>query len=234
MPVHQSYSPGPNESPENGIYHVDAWNALEGIPDGSVDLIFTDPVYENIEDYRRIAKVATRVLKPKGCLVVFYGIPYLKETVNALHEGGRPLTWQFMVYQPGRTTRGQYKMFNHYYAALWCGGQAKNHFTDAIMSHPSGLDYKNRDWGWRKNPDPMMKYIQGLSNPGDVVLDPFTGQGSIPEACIRTGRRYIAFELDEGRCMEARKVSRKTTVPLLVGNDDGWSTVQMFADEEVA
>jgi len=36
--------------------------------------------------------------------------------------------------------------------------------------------------------------IKALSNPGDLVLDPFTGSGSIPVACHRLGRRFIAFE----------------------------------------
>jgi len=36
--------------------------------------------------------------------------------------------------------------------------------------------------------------IKALSNPGDLVCDPFTGSGSIPLAAQRLGRRFIAFE----------------------------------------
>ncbi|MFA5728192.1 MAG: site-specific DNA-methyltransferase [Candidatus Neomarinimicrobiota bacterium] len=36
--------------------------------------------------------------------------------------------------------------------------------------------------------------IKALSNPGDLILDPFTGSGSVPLACHRLGRNWIAFE----------------------------------------
>jgi adenine-specific DNA-methyltransferase len=38
------------------------------------------------------------------------------------------------------------------------------------------------------------RIILACSRPGDVVLDPFMGSGSVAEACVRTGRRAIGFE----------------------------------------
>jgi len=38
--------------------------------------------------------------------------------------------------------------------------------------------------------------LKALSNEGDLILDPFTGSGSIPIACHRLGRRFIAMERD--------------------------------------
>jgi DNA modification methylase len=35
-----------------------------------------------------------------------------------------------------------------------------------------------------------------LSNPGDLVLDPFSGSGSVAVACHRLGRNFIAIERD--------------------------------------
>lgn len=40
--------------------------------------------------------------------------------------------------------------------------------------------------------------IQTYSEPGDVVLDTFMGSGTTAVACIRTGRDFIGFELNEG------------------------------------
>lgn len=41
------------------------------------------------------------------------------------------------------------------------------------------------------------KMIQDSTEPGDVVLDTFMGSGTTAVACVRTGRQYIGFELDE-------------------------------------
>lgn len=43
------------------------------IPDNSIDLIFTDPPYETLYLYGELAKVAIRVLKPGGHLVIYVG-----------------------------------------------------------------------------------------------------------------------------------------------------------------
>jgi DNA modification methylase len=40
----------------------------------------------------------------------------------------------------------------------------------------------------------MEHFITILSNPGDVVLDPFMGSGSTGVACIRQGRNFIGIE----------------------------------------
>lgn len=39
------------------------------------------------------------------------------------------------------------------------------------------------------------RIIRACSNPGDVVLDPFMGSGSLAEAAIRAGRQAIGFEI---------------------------------------
>ena len=39
--------------------------------------------------------------------------------------------------------------------------------------------------------------IEDSSDPGAVVLDTFMGSGTTAVACLRTGRSFIGFELDE-------------------------------------
>jgi site-specific DNA-methyltransferase (adenine-specific) len=43
----------------------------------------------------------------------------------------------------------------------------------------------------------IAKAIEDATDPGAVVLDTFMGSGTTAVACIRTGRNYIGFELDE-------------------------------------
>ena len=44
----------------------------------------------------------------------------------------------------------------------------------------------------------IAKFIEDSTEPGAVVLDTFMGSGTTAVACMRTGRNYIGFELDEG------------------------------------
>lgn len=43
----------------------------------------------------------------------------------------------------------------------------------------------------------MEKLILNSTEPGELVLDPFVGSGSTAVACVRTGRRFVGFEIDE-------------------------------------
>ena len=41
-----------------------------------------------------------------------------------------------------------------------------------------------------------LRYILNSSRPGDLVLDPFSGSGTCLEACLRSGRKGIAIDVD--------------------------------------
>ena len=43
----------------------------------------------------------------------------------------------------------------------------------------------------------IAKAIEDATEPGGVVLDTFMGSGTTALACLRTGRNFIGFELDE-------------------------------------
>lgn len=48
-------------------------------------------------------------------------------------------------------------------------------------------------------------HIASWSAPGDVILDPFMGSGTTAVACIKTGRKYIGFEISAEYCNTAQK-----------------------------
>ncbi len=41
------------------------------------------------------------------------------------------------------------------------------------------------------------RIVRTSSNPGELVMDPFLGSGTTAEACLRTGRRALGFEIRE-------------------------------------
>ena len=64
-------------------------------------------------------------------------------------------------------------------------------------------------WGNHPNHKPfsvLEPLVRQWSRPGDLVLDPFAGSGSIPAAALRLQRRVACIEIDAGW---AAKVSRR-------------------------
>ncbi len=51
----------------------------------------------------------------------------------------------------------------------------------------------------------IQEFLNLLTRRGDVVLDPFMGSGSTAEACKRTGRNYIGFDINLTYCAFARE-----------------------------
>ena len=42
----------------------------------------------------------------------------------------------------------------------------------------------------------MVKLVERITNPGDLILDPFMGSGTTGVACVQTGRNFIGIEID--------------------------------------
>lgn len=58
--------------------------------------------------------------------------------------------------------------------------------TDGKKLHPT-----------QKPVELIQKMIEDSTEPGAVVLDTFMGSGTTAVACVKTGRNYIGFELNE-------------------------------------
>ncbi len=202
----------------NRIYTGDARELALDIPDNSVDLIFTDPVYQNIDDYRWLAETAARVLKDEGHLLTCFGIGYLRETLQAL-DARLFYRWQMGAFQPnGPSRRFCPRGFSKWWSVLWYSKQPKSwpphHFPDMVRSVGySGFFGTHK---WRKNPAPFISWLNGFTDIGDVVVDFFTGEGTIPAACYSLGRNYLAFEIDPATAELARERVANTQPPLFV------------------
>jgi len=60
------------------------------------------------------------------------------------------------------------------------------------------------------------RMIEASTMPDSIVLDMFTGSGSLPAVCKQLGRQYLAFEIDPDTCDIARQRVRDTQPPLFV------------------
>lgn len=53
--------------------------------------------------------------------------------------------------------------------------------------------------------DLMIRLVEQFTDPDDLVLDPFCGSATTGVACLRTGRRFLGVELDEGYAQVAHE-----------------------------
>jgi len=198
----------------NTIVTGDARELAEAIPDESVDLVFTDPVYDRIDDYRWLAETAARVLRPDRFCLIYYGVGYLPETAAAMSEF-LTYEWAHVSYMPTINRRGAYKTFSNYSGFLrYMKGRAipQKHIRDLYVS-----TYRSSNSGhkWTKHAGLIGHHIMALAPPmGAVIFDPFTGSGTVPAVCKMLQRDYIAFEIDPDTAAMARQRVAETQPPL--------------------
>jgi len=210
------YLLGPNDE-NQGIYTGDARELAAAIPDESVDLIFTDPVYDRIDDYRWLAETAARVLKPDRACLVWTSTALMSKVIRAMEP---PLEWAWLMswrrYGPCYPGRSGICVST---ICLWLEkGHSRTYRKIAdCKDAPQDVNNRNNKHRWSK-PEPILySWLEAFTKPGQVVLDLFCGGGSIPAVCkILEYRRWLAFEIDPDTAEAARQRVRQTQPPLFV------------------
>ena len=193
----------------NTIITGDARELAKAIPDESVDLIFTDPVYDRIEDYRWLAETAARVLKPGGNCAAYQAHVFYPETFQAL---GKHLTYRWILTEQKIGTQssifGRRVLCRTKHILLYCRPPiGKKWVVDYTDKYPgSNINHK---WGKGNSALYWLKQFET-----SVILDPFAGGGSLISACKMLQRNYLAFEIDPDTADMARKRVAETQPPL--------------------
>ena len=208
------YLLGPNDE-NQGIYTGDARELAKAIPDESVDLIFTDPVYDRIDDYRWLAETAARVLKPDSACLVWHGTSNLPDITRAMSDWLRYF-WQIACYLP---TLRQFALaptlFNKWRSCL-IYGRGTVRPMKSLQDFAHDLPSNGDNHKWAKTPDVTLRIVDSFCDRCSVILDPFTGGGTVPAVCKMLGRRWLAFEIDPDTAERARERVRMTQPPLFV------------------
>lgn len=174
---------------------------LDDLPDGSVDLIVTDPPYphEDIMLWTDLAKVAARLLGPRGILFAYSGQIFLPEVMERL-ESHLTYGWTFNLSMlKGKTSRimgrhliQTWKPVLAYTKGTWPSGRW---VTDTIKAPKQEKDL----YEWQQPVAPAQQIIEDFSAPGALIVDPFLGVGSFGVAAQQAGRRFVGVEIDSSR-----------------------------------
>ena len=215
----------------NYIDNIDCLEGLAAVPDGSVDVVITDPPYflsmghagcttnaksmnsDNLNSnrtfndlaictpfYKQLFREYRRVLKDDGSFYFFTdwrGYAYYFPLINAELPVRNMLVWD------KKSGPGSFYSFAHElvifgtYKGKTKGGVGTNVWRMAAFNSGAKSTNGEKVHPTQKPVEVITKMIEDSSEPGAVILDTFMGSGTTAVACLRTGRNYIGFELDE-------------------------------------
>ena len=143
-----------------------------------------------------------RLLKDDGGVWIFSGWTNLVDILNSLRDNNLKLINHIIwKYQFGVFTRR--KFVTSHYHILFAVKNEKNYFFNKIEHYPEDVWYFKREYdrGIKKNAtklpiDLVLRCIDFGSKPGDVIMDPFIGNGTTAFAAKGSFRHYIGFEIN--------------------------------------
>lgn len=172
---------------------------LPHMKNNSIDLIFTDPPYDekSIHLYNDLAILAKDVLKPGGSLVTYCGQWALREILNMMYDNGLTYQWQFAVLLEGSFARHYpRKVVIKWKPLLWFSkGKPKNidFISDLIDSTRASKVLHD----WEQPIEDARHVIERLTLTGQTILDPMMGVGTTIIAARSLGRKAIGIEIEK-------------------------------------
>jgi site-specific DNA-methyltransferase (adenine-specific) len=191
------------------VIHGDCIHIMRSMESGSADMIVTDPPYitryrsrdgqtvRNDDNARWLAPAfseAYRVLKSGGFCISFYSWNQADKLLAAWRAAGfRPVG--HVVFRKSYASAKRFLSYHHEQAYLLAQGQVQL----PLIPVPDVIDwrYERNEFHPTQKPISVLNpLIEGFTEPGDLVLDPFCRSGSTLVAAKKLGRRFIGIELD--------------------------------------
>lgn len=227
------------------LIHGDCLEEMKKIPDGSVDLVLTDPPYKTISggnktpkwisgygssvlhkndgkifDFNNItpdqwAKEVYRVLKDNSHCYIMSNYLNLFETQEAFINAGFK-GHNLLVWEKNTANANRWYMKNCEYTLFFYKGKAKSINNASTKTvHKYKNIIGNKKHPTEKPVELMSLYISNSTNDGDTVYDPFMGSGTTGVACKNLNRNFIGIELDKDYFEIAKKRIEETPERLL-------------------
>ena len=202
----------------------DCLELMKDIPDGSVDLVLTDPPYgmafksnyrkekyneiqndKSLEWLERYISECYRVLKNNSaiyCFCSWHNVDVFKQAIEKKFKVKNILIWEKNNTSMG-DLKGSYAPKYEMIIFAHKGRKLLNGFryADIIKANRTG----NKNHPTEKPVDLLKTFICNSTDENAVVFDGFMGSGSCGVACVNTNRHFIGIELDEDYFNIAKK-----------------------------
>jgi site-specific DNA-methyltransferase (adenine-specific) len=173
-----------------------------------------DPVvrFESVRDYRAFTQkwlpLAVQHLEPVAPLVIWTNLLGKQPILQTAAALGYPhLHGEYVWAKRTREVNANEQLLRVYEVALVLGRTALAAADDpalpalpwaVVTGYDDEAEGEGQLWGRHPHHKPfgaLEPLLRTWSAPGDLVLDPFAGSGSIPVAALRLGRRTACLEL---------------------------------------
>lgn len=210
------------------LYQGDCLELMKDIPDGSVDMVLTDPPYgilyqsqwkKNKADWKpkiigdtspftAFIPLLKRILSPSGSTMIFTRWDVQQKFIDTMEQSGlhvkNVLIWDKQIHGMGdlkRAYASRYEsiLFHSENGFSFSGGRPQD-IISVRRVLPHNLLHPNE-----KPVELLERLICQCTIGGATVLDPFMGSGSTGVACMNTGRNFIGMELHPGYFETAQK-----------------------------
>jgi len=212
--IKQSIKQTPFFECEDGLlYCADCMDILPQLPEGCVDLCWTDPPY-NVgkdygtykddmpeEEYRNWCKKwMRRIWEASNEQIVLFA-PTKHKLFFWWLLGERAKEIQ-LTYSPAGAIKWGYQ--NQFSSLLALKRPVKMIPNVWHNCQSTGLGYffkeKHYEHPGYTSEDICKRVVDGFSLTGNIILDPFMGTGSTAVVCRKMGRKWIGCEIDEKWC----------------------------------
>lgn len=205
------------------LYNGDCLEVMKSIPDGSVDLVLTDPPYKmtkqgkscrpnymrsgmgdnlfdgELPDTQTWLKLCYDKMKDDSHLYIFTNTNSLQDFLNAATEVGFKLHNVISMIKDTKMPNRWYLKYTELVLFFRKGAAFPiNDMTSRDYEFVTMPTLKNGKAHVSQKPLSFIeKLITNSCKEGSVVLDPFMGSGTTGVACKNTNRAFIGIELDE-------------------------------------
>jgi len=203
------------------LFTQDAVSWLAGQPGESIDLVITDPAYESLEKHRAIGTTTRlkhskassndwfkifpnarfgelfreiyRVLRKDTHFYLLCDAETMFVAKPAAEQAGfrfwKPLVWDKRTIGMGYHYRARYEFILFF-------EKGKRRLNDLGIPDIISAPRIRGGYPAEKPAEIADVLIRQSSEPGDVVVDPFMGSGSVGIAAARLGRRFLGNDLN--------------------------------------
>jgi len=183
----------------------------------NIDAIITDPPYlkKHLHLYENLARFASHVLKPGGSLLTMAGVAYLPQVLGMMSQH-IDYQWTISYHMLGNSLKVWHRKVRcSWKPILWFvkGKYEGNWIKDVLIAGPR----EKKLHPWQQTEADFAELVKMSTKPGETIIDPLFGSGTLGEAAIQLNRKFVGIEIEQNTMQIAEerleRVAKKIVLP---------------------